>query len=97
MPKSDWRSSEDYAPLNGLDGAGLAWEYLRRNPDFERDRRRLEGAARQDQAPSSEVAAFARRWGVRFRANPKERVGPATCPVDAPGASHSRLPHEHPA
>jgi hypothetical protein len=32
-----WRASAAYLYVLGLDGASLAWEYLRRNPDYQRD------------------------------------------------------------
>src|SRR3984893_18531209 len=32
-----WRASAAYLYVLGLDGASLAWEYLRRNPDYRRD------------------------------------------------------------
>jgi hypothetical protein len=31
----DWRDPADYAFTAGLDGAGWAWEFLRRNPDYQ--------------------------------------------------------------
>ena len=30
----DWRSEERYADVHGCSAAALAWEFLRRNPDF---------------------------------------------------------------
>lgn len=62
MPgRPDWRSSSAAQTLSQLDRAGFAWEFLRRNPDYHRDYRRIaeaaEGAAR---AP----AAFSKRWGL---------------------------------
>jgi hypothetical protein len=50
-----------------LDAPGFAWEYLRRNSDFQQDRRKLERASRGGVLNQTEVDAFARRWGVRFR------------------------------
>lgn len=33
----DWTRDEDYADIPQLDDGGLAWEFLRRNPDYVRD------------------------------------------------------------
>jgi Family of unknown function (DUF6499) len=52
--------------LRSLDAPGFAWEFLRRNPDFERERSNLERAARRGALNSADADAFARRWGVQF-------------------------------
>ena len=67
MGRADWRSPGAYEELRSLDAPGFAWEYLRRNPDFLRERRKLERAARRGVLDPAEVDAFSRRWGVRFR------------------------------
>ena len=67
MPRAEWRSPAAYEDLRSLDAPGFAWEFLSRNPDFERDRRRLEHADDQDPLSAGELDGFARRWGVRFR------------------------------
>ena len=36
MPPTDWRKPETYEKIRDLDAAGFAWEYLRRNPDYQR-------------------------------------------------------------
>ena len=64
MPTGGARARKE---LRSLDAPGFAWEFLRRNPDFQQDRRKLERAARQGALNQAEVDAFARRWGVRFR------------------------------
>lgn len=58
MPKSDWRSPDAYMFLKGADVAGFAWEYLRRNPAFERDRLNLARAVRAQRATPLELAAL---------------------------------------
>src|SRR5487761_1696680 len=67
MPRAEWRSPAAYKDLRSLDAPGFAWEFLTRNPAFERDCKRLEHA--DDHGPLSvgELDDFARRWGVRFR------------------------------
>ena len=68
MARGDWTSPAAYEELGSLDAPGFAWEYLDRNPDFTQDRRRLERADRRGVLTQAEVDAFARRWGLRFRA-----------------------------
>jgi hypothetical protein len=73
MARGDWTTPAAYEELGSLDAPGFAWEYLDRNPDFTQDRRRLERADRRGMLTQAEVDAFARRWGLRFRA--RRRVG----------------------
>ncbi|MFC5422892.1 transcriptional regulator domain-containing protein [Bosea eneae] len=58
----DWRSESAYEELNTASLRDLAWEYLRRNPDYVRDHAEAM-AARSDAA----AAATAQTWGLRFR------------------------------
>jgi hypothetical protein len=67
MSHADWRAPGAYEDLRSLDAPGFAWEYLRRNADFQRQRKKLERAARQGLLNQAEADAFTRRWGVRFR------------------------------
>jgi hypothetical protein len=67
MSRADWRSPGAYEELRSLDAPGFAWEFLRRNADFQRQRRKLERAARQGILDQAEADAFTRHWGVRFR------------------------------
>jgi len=67
MNRADWRTPGAYEELRSLDAPGFAWEFLRRNPDFQQDRGKLERAARRGVLIQAEADAFARRWGVRFR------------------------------
>jgi hypothetical protein len=66
MPRAEWRSPASYEHLRTLDAPGFAWEFLRRNPAFERDRKRLEEASEDGPVSAEELDGFARRWGVRF-------------------------------
>ena len=84
MPRRDWRDPADYESLRFADAVELAGEFLKRNPDYERDRERLARRALDGQLSSVERDAFALAWGVRFR-------GPRSAPkVDAAGASQRR-------
>jgi len=60
MPTDDWRSADAYAYANRLGAADLAWEFLRRNHDYQN-----EFSAMNSAAPHVEKEA-ARRWGLRF-------------------------------
>jgi hypothetical protein len=35
MPDFDWRSPETYDSVKALEPTGFAWEFLRRNPDYQ--------------------------------------------------------------
>jgi hypothetical protein len=61
MPDFDWRSPEAYSKLQNADLTGLAWECLRRNPEYRKHYRAL--ANPLDGAP----AEFRRKWGLTFR------------------------------
>ena len=54
---SRWRSSQAYDYLDELPASDLAWEYLRRNPDYQDD---FQVAARQP-GQDDRIA----RWGLR--------------------------------
>jgi len=60
---SGWRSSSGYAHVEHLTASDLAWEWLRRNEDYDRD---YEAFSK----PASDAAAMTdwirQRWGVRF-------------------------------
>lgn len=73
-----WHPSAAYLYVPHLDGPALAWEYLRRNPDYCRDwwhhRRR------------ASAAAAAHRWGLCRLENPRldaRDAYPAWCPDPA--------------
>jgi hypothetical protein len=101
MPRAEWRSQAAYEDLRSLDAPGFAWEFLSRNPAFERDCKRLEHADDQDPHSAGEQDDFARRWGVRFRKARASRPScsldagePAECDPDNPASTRSRRP-EH--
>ena len=65
MPHFDWRSPTAYEHLSDIDAAGLAWELLRRNPDYrndfsQTDRMRALGAG------AEALPGSARSWGLTF-------------------------------
>ena len=99
MPRAEWRSQAAYEDLRSLDAPGFAWEFLSRNPAFERDCKRLEHADDQDPHSAGEQDNFARRWGVRFRKTGASRPPcsldarePAERDPDNPASTRSRRP-----
>lgn len=62
--RPDWRSPDYVEALKGLDRAGFAWEFLRRNPAYRDDYADIaEDPDNQELSP----AAVGRRWGLSFR------------------------------
>ena len=61
QPAADWRSEAAYAYVENLHPRELAWEFLRRNPDYQDDVR----PAPAD--PESSTERLVRRWGLCFR------------------------------
>lgn len=65
---SKWRSASDYEYLDKLDTAGLAWEALRRNGDYQQDwAQRLSAVAERRRRDD----LCRQRWGLRFRDRPR--------------------------
>ena len=71
MPPDDWRSPAAYAYAADLDHPGMAWEYLRRNPDY--------CGAFENAAADADIETDgpARDWGLRFLADPDDRADDA--------------------
>ena len=63
MTAGDWRSAEAYDYVRDLDPADMAWEFLRRNPDYRQDFDRLA----RERPDTDRDAALLHRWGLRFR------------------------------
>lgn len=62
MPSTrDWRDPAPYEQAETYPARNLAWEFLRRNPDY---RRAYRATARQPQAIADDAVG---RWGLRFR------------------------------
>ncbi|MGJ7524870.1 transcriptional regulator domain-containing protein [Variovorax sp. GB1P17] len=60
LPRATWSVSAAYLYTLDLDGAALAWEYLRRNPQY-----RAEYGASERRRTS-----WFQRWGLRCRRRP---------------------------
>jgi hypothetical protein len=99
LSEADWRSAERYAALCELSPAELAWEFLRRNPQYHDDFDRWQSAAAGDPAPWS-------KWGLTFPADPRLSAGeqpifwrPDVYPrtvvlAEAPAATPQTMPFE---
>jgi hypothetical protein len=69
MPgRPDWRSSSTAEALDRLNRAGFAWEFLRRNPEYQGDYNNLSLDAEE-----TDPAAIATgvRWGLCFCMRPR--------------------------
>ena len=65
MPRRpDWRSPSDYEYLRQLDRAELAWEFLRRNPDYKKDFGRIDEKVKRTRP---DMVAVGEPWGLCFR------------------------------
>jgi hypothetical protein len=64
---SQWRSSSTYNYLDDLVAADLAWEWLRRNADYQSD---YAGAERTDADRERLTNMVRMRWGLRFPCHP---------------------------
>ncbi|MER8779206.1 DUF6499 domain-containing protein [Mesorhizobium sp. M0977] len=64
---SQWRSSSTYDYLDNLVAADLAWEWLRRNADYQRDYAEV----KHPDADRERLTNMVRiRWGLRFPCPP---------------------------
>ena len=63
MSHSDWRSPQTYDRARELELPSLAWECLRRNPDYRRDYRELAHSV----SDPFVITAFRSKWGLSFR------------------------------
>ena len=82
MPRTtDWRSQHAVDALLELDRAGLAWEFLRRNPDYrENFRQTLQRIASGEISEEAAMTELSRRWGLSFR--PRSRLAGEREPDD---------------
>ena len=71
-----WRSETAYDYIDNLNPGDLAWEFLRRNPDYRKAYQDLVSSGRLSLETAEE---FANLWGLRFRGRPSH---PGSCPAD---------------
>ena len=60
---SKWRSSPSYDFVDDVASPDLAWEWLRRNEDYQQDYRAV---AQQERTDAPAVLRFRNRWGLTF-------------------------------
>ena len=63
MSAVDWRSEEEYANFEKAETADIAWEWLRRDGEYNNDYRALAVPARLNGATDD----FRHKWGLSFR------------------------------
>ena len=83
MPEasSDWRVGSRYDYFDDLAPEQVAFEFLRRHPDYAPSYRRLKRACRDSAEPAP--APFSARWGLRFRGRSGEPNRPSLDHLDA--------------
>jgi len=62
-----WRSEAAYDYIDKLAPGDLAWEFLRRNPEYRKSYDQLVAVGRLTEEVATE---FAKQWGLRFRRRP---------------------------
>ena len=60
---SRWRSASEYDYVESLTAPDLAWEWLRRNTDYQHD---YAGAIERKEDPRDLTHLMRRSWGLRF-------------------------------
>lgn len=77
MAETDnWRSQAAYDYIDTLTPGDLAWEFLRRNPEY---RQSYDELLATGQLKSEKAPEFAQQWGLRFRRRPASH---SPCPAD---------------
>ncbi len=64
-----WRLSVRYEHIDDLTASDLAWEWLRRNDDYDHD---FEALSRVDVDPKELSQKIRDQWGLRFPGRPSE-------------------------
>ena len=73
--EESWRSEAAYDYIDKLTPGDLAWEFLRRNPDYRQSYQELAAVGRLSEDIARE---FSEQWGLRFRRGPSQfRAHPA--------------------
>ncbi|WP_307719439.1 MULTISPECIES: transcriptional regulator domain-containing protein [Rhodoplanes] len=94
LDTGQWRSSSTYDFVDGLAAADLAWEWLRRNADYQRDYADIERGAVDPQTYRDTVRA---RWGLQFRSPSRAQRCRNHGLLGTRGGSGHRHPHGAPA
>lgn len=67
---SQWQSNAAYSYVDHLDVADVAWEWLRRNQDYQNDFA-LYLRTKNAEKRSAHASGMTERWGLRFPRAPK--------------------------
>lgn len=85
-PTSDWRSAQTAEKLLQLDRSEIAIEFLRRNPAYREDYRRVHEDIASNRIPRTlALTELATRWGLTFPASARH-----TC-LGAPSDMEARI------
>jgi hypothetical protein len=82
MTSSRWQSEESYEPIRSMDRIQLAWEFLRRNPDYRRDYRNAVASNRHqpDAVPSTKTGVVIDPvWGLSYCLGSQTWCAATTC------------------
>ena len=71
MTDDTWLCADAYAYLDDLPLAGLSWEFLRRNPDYQSDFERAKREEASGGAAAVMTAERAHAWGLVFPGEPR--------------------------
>ncbi|WP_447758828.1 transcriptional regulator domain-containing protein [Sphingopyxis fribergensis] len=85
LPPGSWRDPAAYADLAACGPRGLAWELLRRHPDYAAAMWDLSAAAGDTVGLAAVGAAFATRWGLHFRRGSEGQRACRAAPLDPRG------------
>lgn len=84
---STWRSSADYDHLDAVTASDMAWEWLRRNEDYDAAFEAV-ASARGDPDPLTEQ--IRQRWGLRFPGRSSAAASRSAGPLAATGRHQCR-------
>ncbi|WP_234190150.1 transcriptional regulator domain-containing protein [Shinella sp. NM-101] len=88
---SQWQSNAAYSYVDHLDVADVAWEWLRRNREYQQDFA-LYLRTKNDEERSVRASGMTERWGLRFPRPSKPHGPDPVCILDA----RSRRRHPSP-
>lgn len=86
--EESWRSETAYDYIDQLTTSELAWEFLRRNPDY---RTAFQGLLSSGRLTDETATAFAQQWGLCFRSGPTHhgaRAADLLDPANRSGSDH---------
>lgn len=68
MLNINWRSPAEYQNTERITAAGFAWEYIRRDDEYQSDYQKIQRARRPGKRS---LANFSKRWCLRFPCDPR--------------------------